>query len=169
MSLARNFVLAAEPQKGRGIFRRLDLETAGRVEVERLKEPGISRVTDGRQLVGTMSRGERQALAMARALHFGARLLVLDEPTAALCVRESATVLRLIERVRNAGVAVVFITRYAYHAHSVSDDFVILRRGETRDAFHRGDRQVGEVIELMTGGAELQSPLSQSEKPAMQA
>lgn len=167
MSVARNFVLAAEPQKGRGLFRRLDLQKAGRMAVERLKELGISRVTDGSQLVGTLSGGERQALAIARALHFGARLLVLDEPTAALGVRESATVLRLIERVRDGGVAVVFITHNAYHAHSVGDDFVILRRGETLDAFHRGDKQVGEIIELMAGGAELQSLLSQSEKHAM--
>lgn len=167
MSVARNFVLAAEPQKGRGLFRRLDLETAGRLAVERLKELGISRVTDGSQLVGTLSGGERQALAIARALHFGARLLVLDEPTAALGVRESATVLRLIERVRDSGVAVVFITHNAYHAHSVGDDFVILRRGETLDMFHRGEKQVGEIIELMAGGAELQSLLSQSERQAM--
>jgi simple sugar transport system ATP-binding protein len=164
MSVARNFVLAAELTKGRGLFRRLDLEKAGQLAIQRLRELGISRVKDGGQLVGTLSGGERQALAIARALHFGARVLVLDEPTAALGVRESATVLRLIERVRDSGVAVVFITHNAYHAHSVGDDFVILRRGEMLDAFKRGDKTVGDIIELMAGGAELKSLLSKSEQ-----
>ncbi len=167
MSVARNFVLAAEPTKGRGIFRRLDLAAAGKIAVERMRELGISRVTDGKQLVGTLSGGERQALAIARALHFGARVLVLDEPTAALGVRESATVLRLIERVRDSGVAVVFITHNAYHAHSVGDDFIILRRGEVLDAFKRGNKTVGEIIELMAGGAELQSLLTKSEQASL--
>lgn len=164
MSVARNFVLAAEPTKGRGIFRRLDIESASATALARLRELGISRVTDGNQLVGTLSGGERQALAIARALHFGAKVLVLDEPTAALGVRESATVLRLIEKVRDAGVAVVFITHNAYHAHSIGDQFVILRRGETLDAFNKGEKTIGEVIELMAGGTELQALLSKSEK-----
>lgn len=167
MSVARNFVLAAEPTKGRGLFRRLDLDKAGQLAIQRLRELGISRVTDGRQLVGTLSGGERQALAIARALHFGARVLVLDEPTAALGVRELATVLRLIEHVRDSGVAVVFITHNAYHAHSVGDDFVILRRGEMLDTFKRGDRTIGDIIELMAGGAELKSLLSKSEQMSL--
>ena len=86
MSVARNFVLAAEPQKGRGLFRRLDLEEASRIALKSLKDLGISRVTDGDQLVGTLSGGERQALAIGRAVYFGARVLVLDEPTASLGV-----------------------------------------------------------------------------------
>ena len=163
MSIARNFVLAAEPTKGKGIFRRLDIGAASTIAISRLKELGISRLTNGSQLVGTLSGGERQALAIARALHFGARVLVLDEPTAALGVRESATVLKLIDRVRNAGVAVVFITHNAYHAHSVGDDFVVLRRGESLAAFEKPDKTVGEVIELMAGGAELKALLSSSE------
>jgi simple sugar transport system ATP-binding protein len=167
MSVARNFVLAAEPTKGRGLFRRFDIDEASRIALAGLKELGISRVHDGRQLVGTLSGGERQALAIARALHFGARLLVLDEPTAALGVRESATVLRLIDTVRSRGVAVVFITHNAYHAHSVGDEFLILRRGETLATFSKADKPIGEVIELMAGGAELRSLLSAAEVGAM--
>jgi simple sugar transport system ATP-binding protein len=167
MSVARNFVLAAEPTKGRGPFRRLDIDEASRIALAGLRELGISRVQDGRQLVGTMSGGERQALAIARALHFGARLLVLDEPTAALGVRESATVLRLIDTVRSRGVAVVFITHNAYHAHSVGDEFLILRRGETLATFSKAEKSIGEVIELMAGGAELRSLLSTAEVNAM--
>lgn len=163
MSVTRNFVLAAEPQKGRGIFRRIDLEAATAIALAGMRELGISRVTNGNQLVGTLSGGERQALAIARALHFGARVLVLDEPTAALGVRESATVLRMIDKVRARGVAVMFITHNAYHAHSVGDQFIVMRRGETFATFAKGERTIGEVIELMAGGAELHSLLTASE------
>jgi simple sugar transport system ATP-binding protein len=82
MSVARNFVLGAEPTKGKGLFRRFDKEKAATIALRTLRELGISRVTSGEQLVGTMSGGERQALAIGRAVHFGARLLVLDEPSA---------------------------------------------------------------------------------------
>jgi simple sugar transport system ATP-binding protein len=160
MSVARNFVLAAEPQRGRGLFRRLDLEEASRIALKSLRELGISRVVDGEQLVGTLSGGERQALAIGRAVHFGARVLVLDEPTAALGVRESATVLRLIERVRARGVAVLFITHNAYHAYAAGDHFMVLRRGEMLASFGKNERTIGDVIELMAGGAELKSLLA---------
>jgi simple sugar transport system ATP-binding protein len=163
MSVARNFVLAAEPTLGRGLFKRIDLARASEIALSRLKELGISRVTSGDQLVGTLSGGERQALAIARALHFGARVLVLDEPTAALGVRESATVLRLIDTVRSRGVAVLFITHNAYHAYSVGDEFLILRRGEMLSSFNKGEKTIGEVMELMAGGAELRSLLSAAE------
>ena len=88
---------------------------------------------------------------------------MLDEPTAALGVRESATVLKLINTVRARGVAVVFITHNAYHAYSVGDEFVVLRRGELLANFAKADKSVGEVIELMAGGAELRSLLSEAE------
>lgn len=160
MSVGRNFVLGAEPTLGRGIFRRLDLKKASEMALAELKELGIRRVEKGDQLVGTMSGGERQALAIGRAVHFGARVLVLDEPTAALGVRESATVLRLIDTVRSKGVAVLFITHNAYHAHRVGDNFMVLRRGEALAEFRKGDKSISEVIELMAGGAELESLLS---------
>ncbi len=166
MSVARNFVLAAEPTIGRGIFRRLDLEKASEIAPMRLRELGISNVVDGNQLVGTLSGGQRQALAIARALHFGARVLILDEPTAALGVRESATVLRLIDTVRARGVAVLFITHNAYHAYSTGDRFMVLRRGESLASFDKSEKSLGEVIELMAGGAELKSLLSSAETVA---
>ena len=167
MSLARNFVLAAEPTTGRGLFRRMDMEKASEIALMRMRELGISNLTDGNQLVGTLSGGQRQALAIARALHFGARVLILDEPTAALGVRESATVLRLIDTVRSRGVAVLFITHNAYHAYSTGDRFVILRRGECLASFEKSERSLGEVIELMAGGAELKLLLSSAESGAV--
>jgi simple sugar transport system ATP-binding protein len=168
MSVARNFVLAAEPQKGRGLFRRLDLDEASRIALKSLRELGINRVVDGEQLVGTLSGGERQALAIGRAVHFGARVLVLDEPTAALGVRESATVLKLIDKVRTRGVAVLFITHNAYHAYASGDRFMVLRRGRELASFAKDERTIGEVIELMAGGAELKSLLAKGE-PAVGA
>jgi simple sugar transport system ATP-binding protein len=163
MSVGRNFVLGAEPTKGKGLFRRFDKAKAAEIALQTLRDLGISRVKDGEQLVGTMSGGERQALAIGRAVHFGARLLVLDEPTAALGVRESATVLKLIEKVRARGVAVLFITHNAYHAHASGDRFMILRRGELLASFAKGEKTIGQVIELMAGGAELQSLLTAGE------
>lgn len=163
LSVTRNFVLAAEPGKGRGVFRRMDLREAERLALQSLRALGISRVRDGNQLVGTLSGGERQALAIGRAVHFGARVLVLDEPTAALGVRESATVLKLIKSVRSRGVAVLFITHNAYHAFSAGDQFVVLRRGERLASFARGERSIEQVVELMAGGAELKSLLDSGE------
>ncbi len=155
MSVARNFVLGAEPIVGKGPFRRLDLATASRIAVQQMHELGIRRVNDGNQPVGTLSGGERQALVIGRAIYFGARVLVLDEPTAALGVRESATVLRLIDTVRRRDVAVLFITHNAYHAALIGDRFMVLRRGDTIASFNRGEHTVEEIMELMAGGDEL--------------
>lgn len=155
MSVARNFVLAAEPTRGWGPFKKIDMKKAGETALAGMRELGISRVRDWNQPVGTLSGGERQALSIARALHFGARLLILDEPTAALGVRESATVLQLIESVKNRGVGVVFVTHNAHHAYSVGDRFLVLRQGEALDEFDQGDRSMNDVVELMSGGREL--------------
>jgi len=163
MSVGRNFVLGAEPLKGFGPFKFLDIAKANRIALDEMRKLGIARVTNGNQLVGTLSGGERQALAIGRATYFGARVLVLDEPTAALGLRESATVLRLIEKVRDSGIAVLFITHNGYHAHATGDNFVVLRRGANVAQFSRGDRTVGEIMELMSGGEELARLLTSGE------
>lgn len=167
MSVVRNFVLGAEPKTGWGPFQRMDLRKASDLAQAELKRLGIRRVNDPNQLVGTLSGGERQALAIGRAVHFGARVLVLDEPTAALGVRESATVLRLIASVSSRGVAVLFITHNAYHAYAAGDRFMVLRRGEATAEFSRGEKRIDEVIELMAGGAELQTLLTETERSAL--
>ncbi len=163
MSVGRNFVLGAEPLKGIGPFKYLDIASANRIAVQEMQKLGIARVKSGNQLVGTLSGGERQALAIGRATYFGARVLVLDEPTAALGLRESATVLRLIDKVRESGVAVLFITHNGYHAHATGDSFVVLRRGAPVAQFSRGERTVGEIMELMSGGEELTRLLTSGE------
>lgn len=152
LSVARNFFLGAEPVKRIGPLRLLDLKTAHRVSVEQLRKMGIERVTDGRQTVGTLSGGERQALAIARAVFFGAKVLILDEPTSDLGVHEARTVLKLIREVRGRGVAVILVTHNAYQALSVGDKFIVLTHGVLAAEFQREERTPEEVISLMAGG-----------------
>lgn len=156
MSVARNFFLGAEPTVGRGPFKRFDSHTANRVSAEEIRKMGIRRVHDGRQLVGTLSGGERQALAIARAMHFGAEVLILDEPTSALGVKEAGETLRLIMKAKQSGVAVIFITHNAQHAMTVGDRFTVLIQGRVADSFKRGERSKADLLNLMAGGEEFQ-------------
>lgn len=156
LSVARNFFLGAEPTKGSPPFRRFDEKAANRIAVHELRQMGIRRVTDGRQLTGTLSGGERQALAIARAMYFGARVLILDEPTSALGVKEASEALKLIMRAKERGVAVVFITHNAQHAMAVADRFVVLIHGQVAASFKRGERTKAELLNLMAGGEEFE-------------
>jgi simple sugar transport system ATP-binding protein len=152
MSVARNFFLGAEPTKGCGPFRSLDLDTAERIALEQIRSFGITRVKNCEQLVGTLSGGERQVLAIARAMYFGARVLILDEPTSALGVKEAAKVLTLVKTAKKRGIGTVFITHNARHAMLVGDHFVVLNHGAVLAAFHRGEKTREEVLNLMAGG-----------------
>ena len=155
MSVGRNFFLGAEPTWGVWPFRLLDTTTANRVALEQIRRFGINRITDGEQLVGTMSGGERQVLAIGRAMYFGARVLILDEPTSALGVKEAAIVLRFVTRARSEGAAIVFITHNARHAMAVGDRFVVLIQGRVAAHFARGEKSREEVLNLMAGGEKL--------------
>ena len=128
LSVWRNFFLGSELTLGRGPWRRVDVGRCRRVALEEIALMGVE-LRDPEQPVQTLSGGERQAVAIARALHFGARLLILDEPTAALGVRQSERVLELVRRAAERGVAVVLVTHNPHHAHPVGDRFVVLRRG----------------------------------------
>jgi simple sugar transport system ATP-binding protein len=152
MSVARNFFLGAEPTRGWGPFRHLDIVTAERIALEQIRGFGITRVTNGDQLVGTLSGGERQVIAIARAMYFGARILILDEPTSALGVKEAAKVLTLIKAARAKGIGIVFITHNARHAMLIGDRFVVLNQGGVAAAFDRGEKSREEVLNLMAGG-----------------
>jgi len=150
LSVWRNFFLGAEPSVGRGPFRRIDVRYCVRTVREELAQLGVE-IRDPAQPVGTLSGGERQAVAIARAIHFGARVLILDEPTAALGVKQVGVVLGFIARARDRGVGVVFITHNPHHAHPVGDRFVVLRRGEVLGEFGRLEIRVEELAEMMTG------------------
>lgn len=156
MSVWRNFWLGAEPLRGFGIFRWIDTPKAKRVAVEELAKMGID-IRDPDQTVGTLSGGERQSVAIARAAYFGARVLILDEPTSALGVKQSGVVLRYILEARNRGLAVIFITHNPAHAWPVGDRFLILNRGHSMGNFAKDEITITELTRLMAGGAELEA------------
>lgn len=150
MSVWRNFFLGSELTRGRGPLRRLDVGRCREVALEELAAMGIE-LRDADQPVESLSGGERQAVAIARALHFGARVLILDEPTAALGVRQSERVLELVVRAAERSVAVVLVTHNPNHAHPVGDHFVVLRRGRVVAECPRADINVDELTRLMAG------------------
>ena len=152
MSVARNFFLGRELTRGRGPFRRIDMKRAREISLEQVRSMGIRRVQDADQMVGTLSGGERQALAIARAMYFGAKVLILDEPTSALGVKEASIVLKQIDVARARGLGVVFITHNASHALSIGDRFTVLIHGRVAAAWSRGERSRNEVLDLMAGG-----------------
>ena len=115
------------------------------------------------QPVGTMSGGERQCLAIARAIHFGARVLILDEPTAALGVKQSCNVLKLIHTARERGISVIFITHNVHHAYPIGDSFTVLNRGRSMGTFLKSAISEGEVLEMMSGNAEIQGLIDELE------
>ena len=154
MSISRNFFVGSEPTRGWGPFARFDVTEAGRIATEQMLEIGIQ-VRDPSQLVGTLSGGERQTLAIARAEYFGARVLILDEPTSALGVKEAAIVLRHVIRARAKGLAVIFITHNVQHALPIADRFTILSHGQLAGEFLRGEVDQDELLRLMGGGEEL--------------
>jgi simple sugar transport system ATP-binding protein len=156
MSIWRNFFLGSEPTKGWGPFRRFDVKRAKQITREELGKMGID-IRDPEQAVGTLSGGERQSLAIARAVYFGARVLILDEPTAALGVKQAGVVLRYIVKAKQRGVAVVFITHNPHHAYPVGDHFVILRRGQVFGTFEKADLALEHLVQMMAGGAELET------------
>jgi simple sugar transport system ATP-binding protein len=154
MSIWRNFFLGAEPTTGPRPIKRFDSRFAKQEVRDHLLEMGID-IRDPDQPVGTLSGGERQAVAIARAVYFGARVLILDEPTSALGVKQAGIVLRYIVQSREKGVGVIFITHNPHHAYPVGDRFVILNRGQSLGTFARGELDQQELVRLMAGGREL--------------
>jgi simple sugar transport system ATP-binding protein len=154
MSIWRNFFLGAEPRKRIGPLQLLDTATAKQIVRNELNEMGID-IRDPDQPVGTLSGGERQSVAIARAVYFGARVLILDEPTSALGVKQAGVVLKYILQARDRGVAVIFITHNPHHAYPVGDRFVILNRGQSLGAFEKTEVDRQELVRLMAGGREL--------------
>ncbi len=166
MSVTRNFFLGREPTVGWGPFRRLDMAKARRVAVAEMGRMGID-VRDADQAVGTMSGGERQCVAISRAVYFGAEVLILDEPTAALGVRQAGVVLRYVAQARARGLAVILITHNVHHAYPVADAFTILRRGTSYGTFVKSEVTREEVLRMMSGTEELDALEAELEEFAL--
>jgi simple sugar transport system ATP-binding protein len=154
MPVWRNFFLGSEPTLGRGPLRRMDVGLMRRTTHAELRRMGIE-LRDVDQPIGTLSGGERQSVAIARAAHFGARVLVLDEPTAALGVKQAGVVLRRVAAARDAGLGVVLITHNPHHAHLVGDRFVLLKRGTMAGDYRADEITLDELTRQMAGGSEL--------------
>ncbi len=152
MSIGRSFFVGSEPTKGWGPFKRFDKKFANETAVREMQALGITRVTDGDRLIGGLSGGERQASAIARAVYFGANVLILDEPTAALGVKEATHVLRIIMQAKLKGIAVILVTHNVSHALTVGDHFAVLIRGQKADDFAKGERTRDQITDLMAGG-----------------
>jgi simple sugar transport system ATP-binding protein len=161
MSVARNFFMGREPTKGRYLLKRYDTKKADDITMEEMRKMGIN-LRSPDQAVGTLSGGERQTVAIARAVYFGAKVLILDEPTSALGVRQTSNVLATINKVREQGVGIVFISHNVRHAMAVGDRFTVLNRGKTLGTAVKGEISPDELQDLMAGGqdmAELEASL----------
>lgn len=156
MSIARNFFLGSEITIGWGPFKRFDTVSARHIAREEMAKMGID-IRDPQQAVGTLSGGERQSVAIARAVYFGAKVLILDEPTSALGVKQAGTVLRYIAQASARGIAVIFITHNPHHAYPIGDKFTILKRGKTLGTYTKQELSREEMIRMMSGGDELDS------------
>ncbi|MFJ9372943.1 ATP-binding cassette domain-containing protein [Streptomyces sp. NPDC101455] len=154
MPVWRNFFLGSEMTEGPWPFRRLDIEKMKKTADEELRNMGI--VLDNLdQPIGTLSGGQRQCVAIARAVYFGARVLILDEPTAALGVKQSGVVLKYVAAARERGLGVIFITHNPHHAYMVGDHFSVLRLGTMELSAERSEITLEELTNHMAGGTEL--------------
>jgi simple sugar transport system ATP-binding protein len=152
MPVWRNFFLGSELSSA-GALKVRDMKAITKAELAKM---GID-LRDVDQPIGTLSGGERQSVAIARAVYFGARVVILDEPTSALGVKQAGVVLKYIARARDNGLGVVFITHNPHHAYPVGDRFLLLKRGLSLGLYEKSDISIEELTGLMAGGAELEA------------
>ena len=154
MEVWRNFFLGSEIRRGKYPMAPLDIKAMREIADQELQKMGIF-VKDINQPIGTLSGGQRQCVAIARAVYFGARVLILDEPTAALGVKQSGVVLKYTAAARDAGLGVVFITHNPHHAYLVGNHFIILKLGASVLDKKRSEVGLEELTTEMAGGQEL--------------
>lgn len=154
MPVWRNFFLGSELRTGWGPFKRLDSRRMKSIALQQLAEMGIT-IRDVEQPIGTLSGGERQAVAIARAVYFGAKAIILDEPTSALGVKQAGVVLKYIAKARDRGLGVVFITHNPNHAYPVGDKFLLLKLGRSLGFFTKAELSIDKMTRLMAGADEM--------------
>ncbi len=158
LSISRNIFLGREPVKKLGPLRILDKPFMNREALRILRDIGVKRIRSPEDRVAKLSGGERQSVAIARAMYFKAKLLILDEPTAALSVRETRRVLDHILDVKKQGVSVIFITHNIYHVYEVADRIVVLDHGRKIADLKKEEVSPEDVIEIIrTGGASMKA------------
>ncbi len=153
LSIWRNFFLGAEPTRGSWPLRRLDVDRAREVTVQAMAAVGVPHL-DPDQPASTLQAGARQSLAVARAVHFGARALIIDEPLAPLTVAQQTLLLQAIVAARTQGLAVVLVTNNPRYAHLVGDRFLLLAHGAVAGTLTRDDVDASDLMRLMAGGDE---------------
>ncbi len=153
MSVTRNFFMGRELK---GLFGAMKMDEMDKIAHDEMLKIGID-ISDPQQAVGTMSGGQRQTLAIARAIYFGAKVLILDEPTSALGQKQQMEVLRTINTVRSRGdIAVIFITHNEIHSKLIADRFTFLSLGEVIGSGTKEELAGDDIRKLMAGGAEIE-------------
>ena len=150
MSLGRNFFLGREPIHRFGPLRWLNMRTMARQTRDSLADIGI-KIRSPNEKVGKLSGGERQSIAIGRAVHFGVKLLILDEPTSALSVAESRKVLDYTLNAKARGLSVIFITHNVHHVMAVADRYSIIRHGIKVGTYAKGEITFDDISDLITG------------------
>lgn len=151
MSISRNFFMGREIQRRIGPLRFLNQNEMDEISARSLADVGLENIREMHEAVNFLSGGERQAIAIGRATHFGAKLLILDEPTAALSVKETEWVLKLVSEAKNNGLAVIFISHNAYEVYEVADRFVVLQHGKNYADLTRDETNPKDLIEVIAG------------------
>jgi simple sugar transport system ATP-binding protein len=153
MSIGRNFFLGREPVRRIAAIPVMDMKEISRRTVESLADIGIH-IRSANDKVGKLSGGERQSIAIGRAVHFGMKLLILDEPTSALSVGEARKVLDYTLNAKERGLSVIFITHNVHHVMEVADRYTIIRHGRSVGTYVRGELNFDDCCDLISGQRE---------------
>ncbi len=154
MSISRNFFLGREMVRNIGPIRWLDVRKMNEICRKSLHDIGIA-IRSPAERVGSLSGGERQSIAIGRGIHFGARVLILDEPTSALSVAETRKVLTYIANAKERGLGVIFITHNVHHVYMVADSYTVIRHGRNVGTYFKGELTEDDIADMITGDREV--------------
>ena len=151
MSVTRNFFMGREPTKGKGLLKRFDVDSANEITMEEMRKMGIN-LRGPDQAVGTLSGGERQTVAIARAVYFNARILIMDEPTAALGPHETQMVAELIQELKAQGLGIFLIEHDIHAVMELCDRAVVMKNGQRVGAVNVGEVTDDDILGMIIMG-----------------